>query len=177
MLACGGGEKGKGKRKGKGKGKVKEKRAGEREGGGKGKKKRKRRGREGGREEEGEGSPPLCFLPQGLQQSHGGTKRLEPRQAWALAGSQPPGQPRSCARRLEVCKRPRAACPAGRGAACVEAGPLELSRGSVCGQSCQGCGVSRKAAQPGSGGAERVPWPGWQGPRAGRGNATAEAGL
>ena len=56
-MACGGGEKGKGKRKGNGK--VKEKRAGEREGGGKGKKTRKRRGREGGREEEGEGSPLL----------------------------------------------------------------------------------------------------------------------
>ena len=38
-----------------------------------------------------------------------------------------------------MCKCRRAVCPAGRGAACVEAGPLELICGTVCVQSCQGC--------------------------------------
>lgn len=73
---------------------------------------------------------------------------MELRQELLLAGSHPLGQPCSRVGRLEACKHPRAACRAGRGATCVQAGPLELSRGTVCG------GVSQKAAQPGSAGAE-----------------------
>ena len=68
----------------------------------------------------------------------------QPYQVLPLAGFQPLGHPRSSVRRLEACKRPQAACPAGRGAACLQAGPLDIGRGTMYGQRHQSCEVSPK---------------------------------
>lgn len=62
----------------------------------------KGREREGEEEEAGEASRLLSL--QGLEQSHGGTKWLDPMEAFSLGGCQPLGQPGSCALTPEVCK-------------------------------------------------------------------------